>query len=311
MSNRKPAIEVQNIDRIVGAFIVGAMIIVLLSWFLNLHSENESEDKTVFKAIISQSFDLTVGGKIELAGIAIGAIDKITLQHDGQVLITLGFFNKYKKFLTVGSQLEIKSALGMQNIFGDKGLVFNYNPKEKVLLQANALLNVKEPVDLAAQIEAFDLPQLAVQVKSIVSNVEEITNHLKNDQGALFATLDNINKITANLSKSTDEIPLLLKDVQQQIPRILSSVEKNLNNLEAATGAVPDILTRVDALVINVGDSTKKLPSLLSRSTNLLDNSIEMTDKLNNHWILGGDKKMPKSWPSIHSIGESPYDLAD
>ncbi len=342
MSDRNQGIEVRHIDRIVGVFIVGAIFIALGSWFLRLQGLGELEEKIPFYTIVSESFGLASDGEIDLAGITIGTIKNVALQDDGQVRVDMEFFSKYKKFLTVGSQLEVEPTIGVQSILGGGGLIFNYNPGETTLLKPGTLLRVIEPVDFAAQIEAFDLPGLADQVKSIVNNVEEITHHLKEDQGALFATLDNINDMTADLSRSTDAIPALMKDFQQQIPRILNSVEENLGGLQTAMGSVTGVLTssegnikslisnassatdqlnkaatdlnklliELDSILKDVGASTEKLPGVLSRSEDLLDNSVELTEKLKNHWLLGGQggDEAPKQWPSIHSIGESPYD---
>ena len=342
MSDRNRGIEVRHIDRIVGVFIIGAIFIALGSWFLRLQGLGELEEKYPFHTIISESFGLASGGEIDLAGITIGTIENVTLQDDGQVRVDMEFFSKYIKFLTVGSQLEVEPTIGVQSILGGGGLIYNYNHKETKLLEPGTLLTVVEPVDFAAQIEAFDLPGLADQVKSIVNNVEEITSHLKEDQGALFATLDNINDMTADLAKSADDIPILMNDFKQQIPKILGSVEENLGGLQEAMGSVTGILTNsegdiksmignasgatdqlnkaaadlnkllveLDKILKDVGASSEKLPGVLSRSEDLLDNSVELTDKLNNHWLLGGEGEdgAPKQWPSIHSIGESPYD---
>lgn len=348
-------IEVRHIDRIVGVFIMGAMIIVIASWFLRLHGLGALEEKLPFYTIVSESFGLAPAGEIDLAGITIGTIKNVTLQDDGTVRIDMDFIDRYKQFLTVGSQLEVESALGVQSLLGGGGLIFHYNAKESTLLEVNTLLAVVEPVDLAAQIAAFDLPGLADQVKSIVNNVEQLTSQLKADQGALFSTLDNVNNITANLADSTSTIPALMTSVSEdvpriignvealtkrletkQVPQILSSVEENLASLQTAMDSVSGILTssegdikdiisnaagatadlnvlllELQTIVKDVEATTQQLPGVLSRSEDLIDNSVELTDKLNNHWLLGGSGEAEdtiKPWPSIHSIDESPYD---
>ena len=370
-SGKNHGLEIRHIDRIVGVFIMGAIVIGVASWFLRQQGLGEFEEELPFYTIVSKSYGLVADGEINLAGVTIGTISNVTLQDDGKVRVEMGFIERDRKFLTVGSQLEVESAIGVQSLLGGGGLIFNYNPNSTVLLDLNTELTTVEPLDLAAQIEAFDLPGLAEQVKSIVYNVEEITRALKDDQGALFGTLDNVNKITLDLAESTKVFPKLMDDIAQQIPQalgeveqvvknvevlthrleaeqvpaILGSVENNLSSLQTAMDSVSGILTDsednikqvmanaagatdelnkatadlnallvdLQGIVKDVGASSKQLPGVLARSEDLLDNSVELTDKLNNHWLLGGKgegNQPSQPWPSIHSIGESPYDEA-
>ncbi|MFW5426550.1 MAG: MlaD family protein [Methylophagaceae bacterium] len=357
-NNKNQGIEVRHIDRIVGVFIIGAIIIALAGWFLRLHGLGDLEEKLPFHTILSESFGLAPAAEIDLAGITIGMIKNVTLQDDGHVRVDIEFIKRYKKFLTVGSQLEIEPTIGVQSILGGGGLIFHFNSNETQLLALNSQLEVIEPVDLAAQIEAFDLPGLAKQIKAIVYNVEQLTG----EQGALFAALNNVSDITDDLAKSTSTFPSLMANVEQQIPQIignvealtsrlekeqvpqiLGSVENNLASLQTAMDSVSGILTdseddikavmanaagatdqlnkatadlnvllaELQSIVKDVSATTEQLPGVLSRSEDLIDNSVELTDKLNNHWLLGGNGDVDdtvKSWPSIHSIDDSPYD---
>ncbi len=357
-NSRNHGIEVRYIDRIVGVFIIGAIVIGVASWFLRLHGLGTLEEKLPFHTIVSESFGLTPAGEIDLAGITIGTIENVTLQDNGKVRVDLAFIERYKQFLTVGSQLEVEPTIGVQSLLGGGGLIFHYNPKETALLETNTELTVIEPLDLAAQIAAFDLPGLAAQVKEIVANVAQLTN----EDGALFATLNNVSSISADLAESTRTFPIIMADVEQQIPKIighvetltrrleedqvptiLGSVENNLASLQTAMDSVSTMLTgsegdikammgnaagatdqlnqatedlnallaELQGIVEDVRASSAQLPGVLARSEDLLDNSVELTDKLNSHWLLGGKgegSEPSQPWPSIHSIGESPYD---
>ncbi|MBL1321797.1 MAG: hypothetical protein COA63_012165 [Methylophaga sp.] len=78
-----------------------------------------------------------------------------------------------------------------------------------------------------------------------------------------------------------------------------------------ATADLNVLLAKLQSIVKDVSATTQQLPGVLSRSEDLIDNSVELTDKLNNHWLLGGSGDVEdtvKSWPSIHSIDDSPYD---
>ncbi len=356
--NRNHGIEVRHIDRIVGVFIIGAIIIGVASWFLRLHGVGALEDKISFHTILSESFGLSPTGEIDLAGITIGMVENVTLQDDGNVRVDMAFIERYKSFLTVGSQLEVEPTIGVQSLLGGGGLIFHYNADETKLLTPDTAMTVIEPVDLAAQIAAFDLPGLAEQIKSIVANVEQLTG----EQGALSLALNNVSSITADVAESARVFPLLMEDVAQQVPKIignvetltrrleedqvpeiLGSVENNLASLQTAMDSVSSILTssegnikqimgnaagatdqlnkatadlnlllaELQGIVKDVHASSAQLPGVLARSEDLLDNSVELTDKLNSHWLLGGKgegSEPTQPWPSIHSIGESPYD---
>jgi ABC-type transporter Mla subunit MlaD len=357
-NSKNQGIELRHIDRILGVFIVGAIVISVSSWFLRLHGLGDLEEKLPFHIILSESFGLAPSNKIKLAGIIVGSVENVILQNDGSVKVDVEFFERYNNFLTVGTQLEIEPTIGVQSLLGGGGLILQYNSSEEKLLDVGSQITVIEPVDLAAQIEAFDLPGLAEQVKAIVYNVEQLTG----EQGALFAALNNVGDITSDLAKSTSTFPALMANVEQQIPQIignvesltnrlekeqvpqiLGSVENNLASLQIAMDSVSGILTdseddikavmanaagatdqlnkatadlnvllaELQIIVKDVGATTEQLPGVLSRSEDLIDNSVELTDKLNHHWLLGGSgeaEKTIKSWPSIHSIDESPYD---
>ncbi len=357
-NSRNHGIEVRYIDRIVGVFIMAAIVIIAASWFLRLHGLGDLEEKLPFHTIVSESFGLAPAGEIDLAGITIGTIKNVTLQDDGKVRVDMDFIKRYEQFLTVGSHLEVEPTIGVQSLLGGGGLIFHYNAEETARLTLDTALDITEPVDLAEQIAAFDLPGLAEQVKQIVANVEQLTG----DQGALAVALNNVSDITNNLADSTSVFPALMADVEQQIPKIignvetltrrleedqvpaiLGSVENNLASLQTAMDSVSGILTssegnieqimgnaagatdqlnkatgdlnallaELQGIVEDVHASSTQLPGVIARSEDLLDNSVELTDKLNSHWLLGGKgpaSEPPQPWPSIHSIDNSPYD---
>lgn len=139
-NNRSHGIEVRHIDRILGVFIIAAVIIALAAWFLRLHGLGELEEKLPFHTILSESFGLAPAGEIDLAGITIGTIENVTLQDDGKIRVDMVFIDRYKKFLTVGSQLEVEPTIGVQSILGGGGLIFHFNSQETTLLEVNSQL---------------------------------------------------------------------------------------------------------------------------------------------------------------------------
>lgn len=347
-NSKSHGLEIRHIDRIVGVFIMGAIIIGVASWFLRQQGLGEFEEKIPFYTIVSESYGLVADGEINLAGVTIGTISSVTLQDDGKVLVKMGFIERDRKFLTEGSQLEVASAIGVQSLLGGGGLIFNYNPDSTVLLDLNTELTTIEPVDLATQIEAFDLPGLAEQVKSIVYNVNQITLDLTESTKVFPKLMDDV---AQQIPQALGDVEQVVKNVEvlthrleaEQVPAILGSVENNLGSLQTAMDSVSGILTAsegnikqimanaagatdelnkattdlnallvdLQSIVKDVGASSEQLPGVLARSEDLLDNSVELTDKLNNHWLLGGKGEIDAPnhpWPSIHSIGESPYD---
>lgn len=122
----------------------------------------------------------------------------------------------------------------------------------------------------------------------------------------------------------------------EQRERILGAISAGQSVYDVAEGAGDDIiasssnirgssdrldqilaelqtLTRHARLIVQRLDSgTEELPDLISEGHSLIKNTNEITDRLSNHWLLGGDatEESVRPLPGLHPNDPEAYDAA-
>mgnify|MGYP003974419833 FL=1 len=224
--------------------------------------------------------------------------------------------------MTQGSQLEIASSIGLASVIGGTGLTFIHNPKSKIFIKNNSFIKTTPPLEFDDIIKKFELEKMATSLKNIVWNVEAITSKLKQDQLVLSSAMVNVEQISKNISMTTQNFPKLAKNMEQSLVSLNHAINNVDNMLSSSTGDVTammknlnqvssevnvalkklvKLITQVQVIVKQIEKSATVIPGIVIEGKELIENSVELTEKLKGHWLLG--QPAPSTFsqtPSIH-----------
>ena len=327
-SNSLP-FSIRHRDRIVGLFISGAIVLMIGGVLLVKMETRQLQEGFVYHSSLSKTYGITVESPIKLSGITIGKVESVTLRNDGAIQIDFYIFSKYSSFLTKGGHMEITGSMGLGDIFGGTSLEYSFDSKSQEVLPKGSYVEIIAPPELGEFLKKLDPEKKAQTIQSILDNVdnisqdvETVTAKFRKEQGALFKTLDNVETITKNVADATGQLPQFLNQLNQSVETldsVVHTVKNMLGDLETDVTAISGdarkamaqlslslddvslILNHVLNVLGNVEKGSHNIPVIISNGRDLLQNIEEITDKLNNHWLLGG-KSTPSHGviPSIH-----------
>jgi len=314
--------EVGTKDRVVGLFVIGAVLLFLLG-FLIPKIQQLTDAGIPFHTSLDQTYGIAPKAAVRLRGVVIGKVTEVRFSDDA-VRVDLSLSSTYADFYTVGSRLEVDSEIGINMFLTGSGLILLPGEQDTELLQPDSFMHTDKPKGLGSIIEETAIIEIKNQVTKIIDNVELITSGITENQDKIYRSLDNLEQITADLAEVSKSLPKMTESVDSSlvslqqtmvgIDKMVAGTNRNLQPLlqemtqlatEATkTMAETEFLLRAATPVVN------QLPTFLVTTEIAIRSLTELTDQMGNSWLFGssGDPVAPKTTgPYIHPHDDSLY----
>jgi len=308
---------VSGIKRQVGWFVmlgVGALILVVL--IVSVRSNVFSKKFYLFVEPPSAS-SFYEGQSVKFQGFAIGHIDQIELQHEGQVRISLRLLERYRHMIHQGAVIQFTK----EGLLGEQIVELTQGDVAKPMLKSGELLSYETETSLE---------QLLTELRPAVGNANVLLRELAslslwmNDPDSdLRVGMTNLRKITEpvdgkslqvaieTFTQALDRLGNVAGDLDEQkialrladSLSVTTDILKNIKPLSQSLGKYgPEtvqqtsaLLTHVDKLssALNIvasdlSEMTPELPGLARDSRATLKEMQALMKQLQASWLLGG-----------------------
>ncbi len=288
-------------DKLLGLFVIIAVVVTLSIYVRS--ALDDSELWLTFNAKMHSSYGLSVGAPIKLNGINIGQIDQVELTPSGEVLIEFTLSTEYQNLYTTNSVLVVDTTLGINNVLSGAGLNFQSIPGPK--LGEGAAVQVQEPQSLQSLMDEWDVEALANQVKDILNNLNEVMSTVRDNQQNVTASLNNIASMTETLAQASESLPSVLAKLdatlttlQQTVTDTQSVLNQNVDVFNETLTTSTEMMQGINGIVNALEPTIESLPETQRLLDSVLLETLNLTEKLNQHWLLG-DSQLPQSTTSI------------
>lgn len=237
---------------------VGLMVVTVAA-LIAFMSMQVSESPTYFGRaneawfVVGDAGGLVKGSQIKSAGIPVGIIKKISLQ-DGMARVDLTLKKDFQ--LYVSAAAEIKS----QGVLGDKHVsIYPGSPTDPPLPEGGQILNVKDKGSLDNVIG--QVGDIASSLKDTAQALREAVLEDGTRKHVLGRIVNNIEKLTQDLSDITSENKGKINDIISSVDRITKSLDDVLNGDgdESLKAQIKRTMTRLDSAMKNVDEITGKI----------------------------------------------------
>ncbi|MBU2970584.1 MCE family protein [Pseudoalteromonas sp. C2R02] len=304
--------------------LVGLFIIFAFSAFIYLSTIKNGlitpEQYLEFKTNVKQSFGITLGAPVKLAGVDIGKVTSINLLKTGQVEISISLPSKYENLYKSDSYLKIDSQLGFDTMLIGQGMIFIPGTQLNILKDGE-FINTKEPQSLADLTKEFNVAESSKKIGKIIANIDNLTSNLVEQKQHINSILINVDTLITSLIKTSVQIDSSIEtfdtkliEISDKISPVISLMELRLVDSEKTFKSTTEFINELKLLSREIKPSIKKVPTTLNQLDNTLLEIELLSKKIKNSWILGSNpmknvKKQDGSAIPYYNNKESVKDL--
>ena len=210
------------IERSVGVFLMICFIGIFSICAGVLAKNLFWKDKVSFNLRLSSAGQLQEGSKVQLKGMNIGNVVKVTLNDQAEIIAKFEVSSEYRKFFTTNSQILIINPM----VIGDKIVELKYVPGP-TMSAAGSFLPVVESEDLVnklASIDFGDIAPILANLKSTFKKTDMIATKVNGQLPKVFAHTDKISNEAVLAIQGTNK---LIVDLQETAP-LLKNAAKDM-----------------------------------------------------------------------------------
>ncbi len=250
---KKSVFEFHAIDYISGVFVLFAIIGAGMFFFKDTYNSHPKEVQYYTK--LSKAYGVAKGSNILYLDLPIGKVDDVTFADSQRsVKVTFTIENRYTKFITIGSELNISSSVGMNSIITGKSLILLKNNKNKEVYKAGKYIKINEP-----------------DSSNIITKADSLIENLSDKNGKLMKTINNLESLTRKLNQQATVDILLGKNSSREIRTLVTTltafpvdINTSINHL------IKELQYKVEPIIQNTQTITKNVNDVTSGITNTI-----------------------------------------
>lgn len=297
--------EVSARDRIVGVFVIVAVLLFLIGFLIPFINRLNAEEGIPFYTVVDQTYGIGTDALVSMRGVPVGRVAEVGMTTEGMVRVDLKLSPVYADFYTQGSRLAVDTELGVSTILTGSGLVFHPGGRDSDAMDAGTFIPTESPTGISSLLEELDIVQLTDQVTEIVFNVEEITRGINENQDKIYRSLDNLETVTASLAEVSRTLPGMVASVEKSLDSLggtIASVDAliantdddlqaTLANTVTLTSQASKTLAEAEVLMRESTPALRQMPMTLLTVDVALQSMTRLTDQMSRSWLLGGSSE--------------------
>ena len=254
----------RHFEKIVGFFTLTGLVILLVTIIFLGREQRWFETKVTLTTVFDNGENLSKGMNVKLNGLDIGHANGVSFTSNNQVKVT---FTIYREFIT---KIRTDSYVFRESSspLGGGHLKLTLGSEKGTPITNNSVLLSQDSDHVQSLLANGIIPQRSSSLNQIVKNINQLTGQLAAPQGALFGTLFNLKKMTAELASGTGTLHSLATDnrLYANLLQAVSSLEQVALDLRAFSttlrGVAPNVRNIVVGAEKGMSETTKLLSSL-------------------------------------------------
>jgi phospholipid/cholesterol/gamma-HCH transport system substrate-binding protein len=276
-------------EKTVGIFVVCIGLLLLTTIIIIGRGKNWFEEYNTYYTTFDESYNLKVGADVKLFKTNIGKVKAISVEQ--KVRIKLAILEKFASRIRTDTLVTVESP----TFIGSEYISIIPGSADAPLLDQAGEIPSKAKKSISDLLAEFEVEKTAKKLVQAIQDIAEFAQALKDPQGPLFSTLENINQTMQHLEKITKGI----EDGDGTVGNLLTSTQL-LDAILIRIESVGEILTYLSEASSKTPDTVDQVQSSLAGVKEITDGVTESVALLKN--IL---TEFEKNMPNIQSILEN------
>ena len=287
-------------ERVVGVFMVGVIVVLTATVIIIGRGKGWFEKYNVYYTTFKESYNLQEGAAVRLYNAEIGKVDDITVTGD-KVSVKLAVLEKYSSRIKSDTVAIVESP----TFIGSEYIAIIPGSFDAPLVANGGSIQSKEKTSIGDLLDEYEVEKTAKLVVKAAQDISAVTSILRNPDGPLFATLNNLQLITADLQSITGGLEAgegtlgaLLKS-NALIDAILVNLRRMdsvLTNLDLTTAKAPETMDQIQEVLTMLSEVRGLLNESLSsvkKITDKLEGNLDTIDSILKN-VEAGSQDVPR-----------------
>jgi phospholipid/cholesterol/gamma-HCH transport system substrate-binding protein len=278
-----------QMERIVGAFVIGIAVLLLSTVVIIGRGKNWFEKSVVYYTIFNEGYNLQTNTPVKLFKADIGKVKQIILVEN-KVRVKLTILQKYQTRIRTDSVAVVESP----TFIGSEYVSIIPGSASAVPIPPEGEIPSRERKSIADILSEVQVEKTAKTIVQAVQDLADFAAAINDPKGPIYTTLKNISKasghvehITGDVQKGNGTLGSLVRtrELMDTILARLSQVENILEDVGKATAKTPLAMDHVNSSLTTLNDTSKDINDIVAKIQNaaedlkiILDNVKQGSD---------------------------------
>lgn len=269
-------------ERLVGIFVLSALAVIFLLFFINSRTANLFQDYITLHAYLKNAEGISSETLVKVSGIEVGQVRTLDISPDHRIHITLRVFERYRELIRKDSQ----AAIGKLSVLGRSTIDIEAGSPEEPPIADGDTIEVEEPLSMDELIA-----ELTPVVRAVESSVQRFAAVMQAIEPQKVETIvANLEHSSKNIRSTSDQIAsgkgtvgmaLYDEQFQQRLKQTVDSLEKSLGQAERRMAQLEPVLDNVDTITRETGEASRDFPALVHETKTMVGNINTTLTSLN------------------------------
>ncbi len=275
----------KKLERIASVFLLIPLLGLIFGLYEVAVNQHAFDRRYTIYTVLDQSYGVSTGVPVKLAGITIGSVKSVDFTKLNQVKVVMELLERYQVKIRKDSFVTIKKS-GI--ISGDVTLRISLGSPWLPVILSNHKIRSENPLTFE-QIMAKLNPTI-LDLQRIVANISDLTDSIDRGKGTVGSLLkkqeiyDDMRDAAGNIRNTTEKI----RESSDQLPKIVSDLKSSIHDIKNATPQLPPI--------------SRRALTLLDETQNTVSNTNNIIEGLKQSWPI---RSLLSVEPPLPSVGDS------
>lgn len=262
---------------------VGLLVLVafgLLAWMsLEVGALRGLGDRVDVQARLDDAMGLEDGAVVKVAGVAVGTVTGITIDHDVAVVA-------FQLEPEAGLRKDAVAQVRARSLLGEKFLELQPQSRDAPRLQDGDTLASTRPAAEIDELVNGLAPVIAtLDPESLKSTMDALSAALKDDPERAARMLRNLDEILANGAEASRGLPGLVAEgtaAARDVRGVAAEARPVIRRAEAVAQRADTALTRIDEATVGLPETMKEIDALVTETRTAVSDGQSVLSRIDD-----------------------------
>jgi phospholipid/cholesterol/gamma-HCH transport system substrate-binding protein len=268
-------LEYSTTEKMVGAFILLTLFTLLFTVAMVGRGKNWFRKQVNYSTTFKEGYNLSAGSRVKLFGTDVGQVTAVALTEDNRVRVGIRILANYASRIRSDSVAIVESP----TFIGSEYIAITPGGKASPPLAPGGEIPSREKKSFGDYLEEYEVEKMVKRVSEILEDLSRITAQLKDRDGPLVGTLQNVQRLTGKVAQGQGSLGRILRDedLYLKLMEELDAVSTILASVQETAAHGPAIGENVKELSGRLATASEHAPEMTLQVQEIVGRMVRVT----------------------------------